>query len=120
MTKKGDIVFVRAVVSTKNDPKPFGIDWPGKIIHEPNDTELDLSRNSHKRVMRRHTLKDPVVGLVIGRSTRITGWYRMGGYDDPGWLFDTTTHKVVMVMSMENQRYLTPWACLEKDLLVTK
>ena len=119
--KKGDVVLVRAVISTKNDPKPYSANWPGEIIHQPDDEIKSGYHNRQKRVMRRHTLINPMECLVVGRSTRITGMYHMGigSYDnfDPGYLYNTTTHKVIIVQPMDTQRYIKPYACLEEDIV---
>lgn len=116
--KKGDIVLVKASVYTKervaSQCKPH-IDVYPKTIHTPEKAK-DMSRKNLRKLYRIE-YKKPFQGIVTGWSTRLTGIHQPSwNYDDVGYIKSDKAHKVIMVQSMDTQRWLKPMPCLEKDL----
>jgi hypothetical protein len=116
--KKGDIVLVNASVYTKGTEQsqmPPGSGWslPKEIVRPEYEGK---GWQKHPRGMRRITYKTPFFGLAIGYSTRQTGWFIWGSYDEPGHLTETTHHPVIMVQPLFTDRFLKPFASLPEDL----
>jgi hypothetical protein len=118
MIKKGDKVLVKAVVWTKNTHVPYGCDpFKAEILHQPSKKSLPNVHSGYIRPLKRALVKESLEGLVIGRSTRISCVYHWARNIGEGYITDSTTHKVVMVTPLNNQRYFEPYACLEEDLI---
>lgn len=123
--RKGDIVEVSAIVMTKHTTRGLRICWDQKIVLR--DVQVpERYRNGFTRGWPRPFLKYPVDtpfrGVVVGWSTRISGYHVYGTRksDDygpnSGSIKDPITHKVIMVCSMTTERWREPVACLEEDL----
>jgi hypothetical protein len=101
-------------------------------VHDPRDVTEDSSywkkkkaesgETDNMRVLLRQEFPEPILCIVLGWSTRQTGWRSIGGadweggYADPNYLTQDKTHKVVMVMQAYDQRYSKPFSCVLEDM----
>ena len=112
---KGDRVLVKAIVWTKVSHVPVGSEWRSKIVYTPE--KPDSQYPGIIRPLERSKLIKPLYALIVGKSYRISGYYRRGyGYDDAGELINQTRHPVFMVSPLNTERYLKPYAALEGDI----
>ena len=113
---KGDRVLVRAVVYSKW-PRDGGYRYWDNQGEDYCVPETPLTRFGELRPLIRVPSKETWEGVVVGCSVRKTGVYVKGyGWDNPGELREEKNHPVVMVISVETQKWINPYACLEKDL----
>jgi len=116
--KKGDVVWVRAVVETSCGAARHEHEPGVSLVHIP-DKKKWPTPGLRKR-MYRVSLEPPERGLVTGESYRATGWYLGSHFNDGDWeaahLQEDMRHPVIIVQPLDNPRYLKPWACLSQDL----
>ena len=116
--KKGDVVEVKATVSTEyrdrtsRSPGYLGMMNLTLVHVPPYDKEILkclLKRSFHR----------PQKGMVVGHTVRATGHYEGVPYpDDAPYLSEDKRHRVVVVESLRSQRWTPPWICLEEDLVL--
>lgn len=119
--KKGDTVKVTGLVVTKEIPV-----WASSRMIYTSERSLRYhtkqvpDHRSDLRDFLHYDLKEPITGVVVGWSTRISGIYYPGksSWDeyDPGDIRDTQVHKVIMIEPLTTEQWIKPLACIEEDL----
>ena len=116
--KKGDVVAVKATVSTQycdgmhRSPGYLQM-MNSTLVHVP-PYDREVLKCLIKRPLRR-----PQKGMVMGYTARATGHY-VGRVDedDISYLIEDKRHKVIVVEPLRSQRWAPPWICLEEDLVL--
>ncbi|MEA1999422.1 MAG: hypothetical protein U9N61_08900 [Euryarchaeota archaeon] len=109
MFKKGDIVNIDAVVRSGYDQ------YRGETVIA--GTDEDGYRKLFRRV---HETKNC---MVVGVSHRVTGKHTTTCEGPPwdeatiGYLFNSKSHRVILVEPLHTNRWITPYACLESDVV---
>lgn len=79
-----------------------------------DDPENKKGRYSTK-ILYRRVLPKPVVGVLIGRTSRRTGWrYNAWDYDDVSFFEPTSTHRVYLIA--RGLQWRRPMEALEGDI----
>jgi len=140
--KKGDIVLVSAFTWSdyidnhlrtvykdgfRTGPPKREMDPDIEIYFDPRKEKLHgylakrAENSDNWRALMRRKCEESMLCLVVGLSTRQTGYRAeecdgdMGQYRY-GYLTGVKVHKVVMVVPYEGQRYSKPESCMAEDL----
>ena len=74
------------------------------------------------RCLFRKEFKEPITCIVVGWTTRQTGWRCIGsvdfegGYAEPNYLAGVSIHRVCMVVDAESDRWSKPFSCTFEDM----
>ncbi len=123
--RKGDIVRVKAKIFTiRREPNQYIRGKNIYLLREPAFSIIHVPEHVHnnfyyiKSLIREEFPIQTFLGLVLGLTYVATGLYNPGSYDEPGFLKEDMRHICWKIEPLQQDRYLQPVLCLEKDLEV--